>query len=108
MILQLEEVFLIELRQRGSRNIEAQMNRRRDFIHVLPAGPLRTHRMDVDLCIRDRHVRRDMQHQDLGPTPPPAARLSELRAHHNRLALSSNCSGVESKLAAISGEDTVS
>src|SRR5438309_11018368 len=69
MILQLEELFFVELRQRGSRNIEAHMNRRRDFINVLPAGTLRTHRMDVDLCIRDRHVRRDVQHRELVPLP---------------------------------------
>src|SRR5438876_632441 len=41
------------------------MNRRRDFIHVLPTRPLRTHRMDVDLCIRDSNVRRDVQHQKI-------------------------------------------
>ena len=76
MILQLEELFFVELRQRGSRDIEAQMNRRRDFINVLPASTLSTHRMDVDLCIRDRHVRRDVQHRYLGPTSPPAARRS--------------------------------
>ena len=80
MILQLEELIFVELRQRGRRNIEAQMNRRRDFIHVLPASTLSTHRMDVDLYIRDRHVRRDVQHQDLGPTPPPAARLAGLNS----------------------------
>ena len=73
MILQLEELFFVELRQRGSRNIEAHMNRRRDFIHVLPTRPLRTHRMDVDLCIRDSNVRRDVQHQDLGPPSQSAA-----------------------------------
>src|SRR5207247_1438424 len=39
---------------------------------------LSTHRMDVDLCIRDRHVGRDLQHRDLGPTSKPAARPSEL------------------------------
>src|SRR5207249_7540332 len=66
MILQLEELFFVELRQRGRRNIEAQMNRRRDFINVLPAGALRTHRTDVDLCIRNRHVRQDVQHQGQG------------------------------------------
>ena len=65
MILQLEELCFVERRQRGRRNIEAQMHRRRDFINVLPAGTLRTHRMDVDLCIRDRHVRRDVQHQKI-------------------------------------------
>ena len=45
---------------------------------VLPAGPLRPHRMDVDFRIRDRHVWRDLQHRDLGSTPPPAARRLEL------------------------------
>src|SRR5438445_502702 len=81
MILQLDELLFVERRQRGRRNIEAQMNRRRDFIDVLSARTLSTHRMDVDLCIRDSHVRRDMQHRDLGPTSPPAAQLSELRLH---------------------------
>ncbi len=66
MILQLEELFFVELRQRGRRNIEAQMHRRRDFIDVLPARALRTHRTDVDLCIRNRHVRQDVQHQGQG------------------------------------------
>src|SRR2546426_486099 len=66
MILQLAELFFVELRQRGRRNIEAHMNRRRDFIDVLPTRTLRTHRMDVDLCIRDSHVRRDEQHQGEG------------------------------------------
>src|SRR2546422_932542 len=81
MILQLEELFFVERRQRGGRDIEAHMNRRRDFINVLPASTLSTHRMDVNLCLWDTNVRRDMQHRDLGPTPPPAARRSELRVH---------------------------
>ena len=53
MILQLAELFFVERRQRGRRNIEAQMHRRRDFIDVLPAGALRPHRMDVDFRIRN-------------------------------------------------------
>jgi len=80
-IVRVIELCFVERRQRGRRNIEAQMHRRRDFIDVLSAGALRTHRMDVDLRIRDHHVRRDMQHRDLGPTSLPAAQPFELRAH---------------------------
>ena len=84
MILQLDEVFFVELGQRGSRNIEAHMNRRRDFIDVLPAGTLRTHSMDVDFCIRDRHVRRDVQHQKISGTDLYFALKSKLCRPENK------------------------
>ena len=56
MIFQFQKLFLVKRRQRGGSNIELQMNRGRDFVHILPAGTLRTHRMDVDLRIGDDDV----------------------------------------------------
>ena len=56
MIFQLQQFFLVKRRQRRGSNIELQMNRGRDFVHVLPAGTLRPHRMDVDLRIGDGDV----------------------------------------------------
>src|SRR2546428_14151407 len=92
MILELESLCFVELRQRGSRNIEAHMTRGRDFIDFLPAGTLSTHRMDVDLCIQDLNVRQDVQHRDLSLTSPPAARPLETRAHSPKFESDPNSS----------------
>ena len=56
MIFQFQQLFLVERGQRGGSNIKLQMNRGRDFIHILSAGTLRPHRMDIDLRIGDGDV----------------------------------------------------
>ena len=66
MIVHFQERFLVERGQRRSGNIELQMNSGRDFVYILPASPLRPHRMDIDLSIRDGNVLGDVQHIDLG------------------------------------------
>ena len=62
MIFQFQKLFLVEGGQRGGSNIKLQMNCGRDFVHILSAGTLRPHRMDVDLRIGDGDVGRDVQH----------------------------------------------
>ena len=56
MIFQFQKLFLVEGRQRRGSYIELQMNRGRDFVHILSAGTLRPHRMDIDLRIGDDDV----------------------------------------------------
>ena len=56
MIFQFQKLFLIERGQRGGNNIELQMNRGRDFVHILPAGTLRAHGVDVDFRVGDDDV----------------------------------------------------
>ena len=57
MIFQFQKLFLVERRQRRGGNIELQMDRGGDLVHILSAGPLRPHRMDVDLGVRNDDVR---------------------------------------------------
>ena len=64
MVPQLQEFFLIKRRQRGGGDVEPQMNRRRDLVDVLAAGPLRPYGMDLDLVIRNGDVGGNVQHWD--------------------------------------------
>ena len=56
MIFQFQKLLFVERGQRGGNNIELQMNSGRDFVHILPTGPLRPHRMDGDFRIGDDDV----------------------------------------------------
>jgi len=56
MIFQFHKLFFVKRGQRGGSNIELQMNSGRDFVHILSAGTLRPHRMDIDLRIGDDDV----------------------------------------------------
>ena len=59
---QLPELFLAIVRQRRRVDVEAQMNRGRDLVDVLPARTLRPDRMQLDLGIGDGKVAGYFQH----------------------------------------------
>jgi len=62
-VSQLPEFLLAVIRQRRRIDIEAQMDRSRDLVDILPARTLRPDRMQLDLVIGDRNVIGYFKHQ---------------------------------------------
>lgn len=62
VVFELDQLLFIKRRQRRRVDVELQMNRGRDLIDVLPASPLRTHRVELNLGIGNKDVGGDLQH----------------------------------------------
>jgi hypothetical protein len=57
MIPQRQKLLFIERRQGGSGDVEPKMDRRGNFIDVLPARALSPNGRHFDFFVRNRHVR---------------------------------------------------
>lgn len=64
VVFELQQLLLVKRGQGRRFDVELQMNRGRDLVDVLSAGSLRTHRVELNLGIRDEDMGGNMQHRN--------------------------------------------